>query len=562
MSWRRQPSDAAIPPNDIVQTSNAAANADPPRPPVRGTDAPGPSAPARRGFLRVGLALFFLNLVLTLSATPAAPWVRPALAVSPDLLALVLLGALAPAAWLRLPRRFSAPFAVALVGAAAARFGGLVALELLGRPLDPAGDLPHLGRVAGMLAQTLPGAGLVTAVLAAAVVAAGLPVLAWWSLRVLGAAGARLSRRRRLAAGLLALALLATPAARPPGGSAVLAAFGILAAPWAETAPDLPEPPLPGVPALGGADLYLIFVESYGAAAFEEPQRRARLREATDRLAADAAAGGFDFRSAQIQSPTFGGGSWRAHASLLSGVWVDREARYRALLASDRVSLVRLFGEAGYRTVAFEPGIRGDWPDGDWYGFDRIYDRDGLDYRGPPIGWWKVPDQFTLHALHQREIRGASRPLFAKVSLILSHIPYWPVPPYVEPWSRFDSGTAYEGPLRSVAHDDYRDLAELSERYALGLEHQFRILGGFLRGFVPRRALVVVLGDHQPPKLALHDSDTWAAPIHLFSRDPALLSPFESLGFTRSLVPLAGSSWRMSDFPRDLAALFPGGADR
>ena len=113
------------------------------------------------------------------------------------------------------------------------------------------------------------------------------------------------------------------------------------------------------------------------------------------------------------------------------------------------------------------------------------YDREGIGYRGPAMGWWEVPDQFTLYALHQQEIRTATRPRFAKVSLIMSHIPYWPVPPYVTPWSRFDAGTAYEGPLRSVAHDDTRDLAELSERYVTALEYQFRILGGFLRGFAP-----------------------------------------------------------------------------
>ena len=236
---------------------------------------------------------------------------------------------------------------------------------------------------------------------------------------------------------------------------------------------------------------------------------------------------------------------------------MEREALYRALIGSGRASLVRLFGEAGYRTVAFEPGIQGAWPEGAWYGFDRIYDREGIGYRGPAMGWWEVPDQYTLYALHQREIRTAAQPLFAKVSLIMSHIPYWPVPPYVIPWSRFDAGTAYEGPLRSVAHDDYRDLAELSERYVTSLEYQFRVVGGFLREFAPRPALVAVIGDHQPPKLSLHDSDTWATPLHLFSRDPELLEPWEERGFTRTLVPEAGTSWRMSDFPHDLTEFFP-----
>lgn len=226
-------------------------------------------------------------------------------------------------------------------------------------------------------------------------------------------------------------------------------------------------------------------------------------------------------------------------------------------MESERRSLVRNFAAAGYRTVAFEPGIQGSWPDGDWYGFDRIFDAAAIGYDGPAMGWWKIPDQFTLYALHREELADADVPVFAKVSLIMSHIPYWPVPPYVTPWTRFDDGTAYGGPLRSVAHDDARDQAELSERYATSLEYEYRILGGFLREYVSRRSLVVVLGDHQPPRLSLHDSDTWATPIHLFSQDPSLLAPFAALGFERTLIPERGTAWRMSDFPRDLSRLFP-----
>ena len=524
----------------------------------------------RGGWLPALLALLWLNLLLTLSASPEPPWVRPVAAVSPDVLVLLVLGVLLPASLLTLPRWFRGVLVSAIFVAASARIAGLIARELLGRPLDPAGDLPHLGNVAEMLGTVAPRWTVALAIPLAALLLTVLVAISWRALASLAAQRQRLSGRGRVGIALAAGALLllpglslpglSLPGLSPPGGSAVWSALRIASAPVIDRAAPLTEPPLPAAPDLGGADFYVIFVESYGVAAFEDAEHGPRLREATERWAADAEAAGFDFRSAQIQSPTFGGGSWRAHASLLSGVWLDREARYEALVNSDRVSLVRLFAQAGYRTVAFEPGIQGAWPEGDWYGFDQIYDREAIGYRGPPMGWWEVPDQFTLYALHQQEIRTAARPLFAKVSLIMSHIPYWPVPPYVSPWSRFDAGTAYEGPLRSVAHDDYRDLAELSERYAASLEYQFRILGGFLREFAPRRALVAVIGDHQPPKLSLHDSDTWATPIHLFSRDPSLLVPFERLGFSRTLVPAAGTSWRMSDFPRDLPELFPGRA--
>ena len=511
--------------------------------------------PERREWPRAALALLGLNLLLTISFSSNFPWVRPTAAVSPDLLVLVAAGA--PLGGRRLPRWGRTLLALVLLLAASARIAGLIALELLGRPLDPAGDLPHLGAVAEMLGTVNPALTLTVLLPLAAVLLGGLFLVLVRSVGVLAEAGGRLGPRRRAGFGAAALVLLALPGLSPPGGSALLAAWDLTAAPVTRSAAVISDPPLPGVPDLGGADFYVIFLESYGVAAFEDPERRPALEAAAGRWAEDARAGGFDYLSAQIQSPTFGGGSWRAHASLLSGVWVEREALYRTLIGSDRVSLVRLFGAAGYRTVAFEPGIQGVWPEGAWYGFDHIHDRAGIGYRGPAMGWWEVPDQFTLYALHQREIRTATRPLFAKVSLITSHIPYWPVPPYVTPWSRFDAGTAYEGPLRSVAHDDYRNLAELSERYVTSLEYQFRIVGGFLREFALRPALVAVIGDHQPPKLSLHDSDTWATPIHLFSQDPELLEPWKELGFTRTLIPEAGTSWRMSDFPWDLRRLFP-----
>lgn len=511
----------------------------------------------RSDWLRVLLALVGLNLLLTVSFSPSAPWVRPSAAVSPDLLLVAGIGVLLPRPWLPPPRWVRRLLAAALLLAASARIAGLIALELLGRPLDPAGDLPHLANVAEMLGTVHPALTLPVLIPLGGLLLGGLLLPLDRALAVLAEAGARFGGRRRAGCAVAAFVVLLLPGISPPGGSALLAAWNLAAGPASERAAAITAPPLPGAPDLGGADFYVIFVESYGVAAFEDPERRPALEAAAARWAEDAKAGGFDYLSAEIQSPTFGGGSWRAHAALLSGAWMEREALYETLIASDRISLVRLFNEAGYRTVAYEPGIQGAWPEGAWYGFDRIYDREGIGYRGPAMGWWEVPDQFTLYALHQQEIRDANRPLFAKVSLIMSHIPYWPIPPYVTPWSRFDEGTAYDGPLRSVAHDDYRDLAELSERYLTGLEYQFRIIGGFLREFASRRALVAVIGDHQPPKLSLHDSDTWATPIHLFSQDPELLDPWKKLGFTRTLVPEGGTSWRMSDFPHDLAGLFP-----
>ena len=515
---------------------------------------------------RLLATLLLFQLGLSLDATGAAPWFRPTLAFPPLLAVLVLVAAAFPRrlAALALPVRLGAAAVVLLL--AGARLAERIALGLLGRPLDPAGDLPQVGAVASMLTGSLPALFSALALVGLGAALGGLLFAVAAGVRALGAGFARTTAAVRRAALGLAVAALLVPGLRPPGGAGFGAAARIAAAPLRAAPPGIRESPLPPAPGLGGADVVVLFVESYGVAAFAEPGRRALLAKSLDRLAAEAAAAGFDFRSAQVQSPTFGGGSWRAHASFLSGVWVDSEDRYRALLASGRDTLAHRFAAAGYRTLALEPGIRGPWPEGEFYGFAETRDGEGLGYRGPPIGWWLVPDQFTLHAL-LREVPNPGEapaaapvpaPLFAKVSLVGSHIPYAPVPPYVEDWTRFDTGSAYASGLRSVAHDDYRDLVELGDRYRESLDQVFRIVGGFLGRWPPRRRLLlVVVGDHQPPKLSLHDSDTWATPIHLFSRNRELLEPWSRFGFSRTLLPEAWTSWRMSDFPVSLSALFP-----
>src|SRR5690606_12825891 len=105
---------------------------------------------------------------------------------------------------------------------------------------------------------------------------------------------------------------------------------------------NLPQsPPFNGdVGALGGADLILVFLESYGTAAFDNPAYAHPLQQHRARLGDAAAAAGRQVVSAFVRSPTFGGGSWLAHASLLSGIDVADPHQYDLLLTTRRPTLV------------------------------------------------------------------------------------------------------------------------------------------------------------------------------------------------------------------------------
>jgi hypothetical protein len=80
--------------------------------------------------------------------------------------------------------------------------------------------------------------------------------------------------------------------------------------------------------ALSGKDVMVAFVESYGRDAVEDPEFASHVGavlDAGDHRLRDV---GFASRSAYLTSPTAGGSSWLAHATLLSGLWIDNQQRY------------------------------------------------------------------------------------------------------------------------------------------------------------------------------------------------------------------------------------------
>jgi len=79
--------------------------------------------------------------------------------------------------------------------------------------------------------------------------------------------------------------------------------------------------------ALRGKDVVVAFVESYGRAAVEDPEFASHVGAVLDDGERRLAAAGFVSRSAFLTSSTVGGGSWLAHGTLLSGLWIDNEQR-------------------------------------------------------------------------------------------------------------------------------------------------------------------------------------------------------------------------------------------
>jgi hypothetical protein len=425
---------------------------------------------------------------------------------------------------------------------------------LLGRDLNLYWDLPHLpslfglaGEAAGFWRMTgaiaiLSGAivlliaGItriwrgVLPVLADRRVALGFAVLLGVVMDVTALVP---SEERPLATGL-GLDIIRQSVAIVQGRFAAAGGGGPYAA-----ALSAPAPPHSDLAGLKQRDVYLVYLESYGTTVFDTPEFRAGLSESLHQFETSLRGAGYTIASNRLVSPTFGGGSWLAHATLASGVRLDDPIVYTLLLDSGRKLLPAYFKDAGWRTVDIAPGIKAPSARATAaWGFDREIFASELDYRGPSFGWFAIPDQFTLdRAATIRSALSPAPPVFIQLILVSSHIPFTPVPPYLADWD--DSGTFASVPA-TVMEKVWRqpDWSRLAPEYLDSLRYDFAVLGGWLTRRMNGDGLVILLGDHQPPAIVGgQPQPPWTVPIHVLSRDPDLVAPFVAEGYVSGIFP-------------------------
>ncbi len=497
-------------------------------------------------------AFFFLDVLLTLPGVSGTDRPLPLPVLAGELLLLAAPVLLAGPRWRRTAAALATfallPLLLLVLAAAAVRLQ-------FGRELVLVSDLRLLPVLRDVAREVLPGA----TVLALFVLGLLLVFLIVASSLLLFSRLASLPapRRRRLAVAVLllppALHFLSPHLIAFPGLAQIeeqLRHARIQAARLArlrqELARDpvlerLPDPPLAG---LAGVDVLVLFVESYGMRALaREPLRtpvRARLR-ALEQMLAET---GRDVLSGRLLSPTVGGQSWLAHATLLSGVRIDHQAAYELLLSSRRRSLARLFAAAGHRTLLLAPAIVRPWPEARFYGFERIYVAADFAYPGPRPGWVTVPDQFTLDTLARRELEiRPRRPVFATVALISSHSPFTPVPE-LRPWPEVAAGRLFgrrlaDGPSPAAV---WSRPAAIRRAYGEALSYALASVTAFLRDRTRACTLVFILGDHEPPALVAGRDPGREVPLHVIADDAALLDPFRARGLVPGLRPEAASA--------------------
>ncbi|MCH4809722.1 alkaline phosphatase [Vreelandella neptunia] len=312
-----------------------------------------------------------------------------------------------------------------------------------------------------------------------------------------------------------------------------------------EAAP-LERQPLPG---LEGRNVLLTFIESYGVSVLDDPRYAEVLLPTLADMEQRLSARDLHVVSGLLESPIRGGQSWLAHATALSGRWIDNQLWYQLMLDSGHSTLIDDFSATGQRTLAVMPAITLTWPEGEAYGFDEIAAAKDIDYAGPALNWVTMPDQFTLDYT-QRHLIGDS-PLFAQLALISSHAPWTPILPVLDDWSSIGDGRIFAPWERAGDPPEvlWQDIERIREHYAWSVDYAIKVTGRWAERVVDDNTLLIVLGDHQAAPLITGDYASGAVPVHIISGDPALLAPFMARGFvagTRPTLSQAPNAPRMS----------------
>ncbi|MGP9507870.1 alkaline phosphatase [Halomonas sp. AOP43-D1-39] len=313
------------------------------------------------------------------------------------------------------------------------------------------------------------------------------------------------------------------------------------------------------LPRLEGRNVLLTFIESYGVSALDDPRYADVLLPTLAELQQRLNERDLHVVSGVLESPIRGGQSWLAHATALSGRWIDNQLWYQLMLDSEHTTLIDDFSATGQRTLSVMPAITMAWPEGEAYGFDDIAAANAIDYAGPALNWVTMPDQFTLDYT-QRHLLGET-PVFAQLALISSHAPWTPILPVLDDWSSIEDGRIFApwekaGDLPEML---WQDIERIRDHYAWSVDYAVKVTGRWAERVVDDNTLLIVLGDHQAAPLITGDDASGAVPVHIISGDPALLAPFEARGFIPGTLPVLDQAaqaprmsqlrhWLQSDF--------------
>ncbi len=521
---------------------------------------------------KIVLAMLALNFLTSFNNVWPTPFVQPDTRIGPEFVALWVTLLLLVAVFGRVGRKTIAVLTGLFLLVAIGRYADVTLPAWLGRKMNLYWDAYHLPKFLEVASQDLAWWQIVGIVLA---FVAGFWLLVRGirlAIEILAVAAAPYAVRSPAVlvatvgvVGLVAANLMKVEAASPYVSGPVYPVYQrqaeiLLAAfypsRFAEALPA--SPPLESdLGLLRGADVKVVFLESYGATTYQRPEIAAVIGPARQRLEQAARAQGRQVLSAFVRAATFGGASDLSHLSFLSGIDLTDPFRHDVLLTSDRKTMLDTFEQGGYRTIGFYPAMSWDWPEQSFYDFDHYHDGPSLGYRGPDIGLWSIPDQFSMARINEMyPPEPTEKPRFVFYPTITTHIPYRPTPPYQSDWSRVTSENPFADEATQQALADKIDWNNLFSGYINTMEYTFDWLIGYQALPQPRETVLILLGDHQPAGGVTGPNASWDVPVHIITSNDELAERLRRRGFSDGVEPLNQTLGHISELNQILLSVF------
>ena len=310
---------------------------------------------------------------------------------------------------------------------------------------------------------------------------------------------------------------------------------------------------------LRGKDVLITFVESYGRFAVEDPRFAPPVDAQLDAATKQLDAAGFGSRSAFLTSSTVGGASWLAHASLLSGLYINNQHRYRSLVSSNRLTLTSAFRKAGWKTVSVEPAINSAWPEGRFFGYQKDYDERNLGYKGSRFSYATMPDQYIYSVFQRNERAPGHAPVFGEITTVSSHSPWTPIPKMVG-WDQVGDGSTFDNPANQEGGPPASILGDpdkLRASYIKSIQYSMNALVSYVQNYGDDNLVLVFLGDHQPAPIVTGKGASRDVPITIVAKDPKVLDRISSWNWTPGLRPAPSAPvTRMETFRNQFLTTF------
>jgi phosphatidylglycerophosphate synthase len=300
---------------------------------------------------------------------------------------------------------------------------------------------------------------------------------------------------------------------------------------------------------LRGKDVVIAFVESYGQVAVQGTSFSPAIDAVLRRSNAALTSAGWSTQSAWLTSPTFGGISKIAHATLQSGLWVNTEGLYGVLMGSHRFTLSDAFDKAGWRTVSDDPSDNTYWTYGkSFYHYEQLYDRYQVGYQGPKFSYATMPDQYVLSAFQRLELTPGHKPLMAEIDLVSSHTPWAPLPTMV-PWNELGDGSIFDSqPAKSESpFTVWQNASTVRKFYGQSIQYTMRALTSWVTEVNDPNLVLILLGDHQPNSTVSGDNANHNVPISIISRDPSVFKQIAPWHWQSGLLPSPSAPLELMD---------------